>query len=38
MGDVTVKRVEEIEHYQGPQGAIVLALGATPGRAYEPRR
>jgi uncharacterized cupin superfamily protein len=22
----------------GPQGAIVLALGATPGKAYEPRR
>ena len=22
----------------GPQGATVLALGATPGKAYEPRR
>ena len=22
----------------GPQGCTVLALGATPGKAYEPRR
>jgi hypothetical protein len=22
----------------GPQGAAVLAIGATPGKAYEPKR
>jgi uncharacterized cupin superfamily protein len=22
----------------GPQGAVLLAIGATPGKAYEPRR
>lgn len=37
MADVTVKAIDDFDDYGG-EGSTLLALGGTPGKAYEPRR
>lgn len=38
MNAVVAKRIEELQILPGPEDATILALGGTPGKAYETRR